>query len=148
MLPLQGPARLALLKLFTKILFAKSLRLMNPGLRGGDSGWLLHSAQAQRDRAEHPRVQDEPLLPAPIPLQDKSWGVPGHPNVPCGQLAKGSEHRRGHAQRRGLSSHIFIPASPGHRRHRHRRAARGGDAPSCSPPPHPPLLRELEASVV
>lgn len=107
---MQGPVRLALLKLFTKILFAKSLRLMNPGLRGGDSGWLLHSAQAQRDRAEHPRVQDEPLLPAPILLQDKSWGVPGHPNVHVGSLPRAQS--TGEAMPRGEGSAATSSSQP------------------------------------
>lgn len=153
-LPLQGPARLVLLKLF-KFLFAKDLRLMNPGLRGGGQ-WVAPALSpspeclaAQSDRAEHPRVQDEPPAASPHPAAGQELGSPwSFPMSHMGSSPWAQSTGRGHAQRRGLSSHIFIPASPGHRHHRHQRAAQEGDAPSCSPPPHPPLLRELEASVV
>lgn len=103
------------------------------------TGWLLHSAQPQSvwqlramGLSTH-ECKRSPLLPAPIHLQDKSPGSPC--SFPLSHMCSSPRTQstgRGHAQRRGLSSHIFIPASPGHHHHHHRRAAWEGDAPSCS----------------
>lgn len=120
---------------------------MNPGLRGGGQWWDVlwdwvapalsptpECLAAQSNGVEHPQVQKEPPCCHPaIHLQDKSPGSPwSFPMSHMCSLPRAQSTGRGHAQRRGLSSHIFIPASPGHRHHRHQRAAREGDAPSCS----------------
>lgn len=88
---------------------------------------------AQSNGAEHPGGQEEPPAASPHPSAGQELGKPwSFPMSHVCSWPRAQSTGGGHAQRRGLSSHIFIPASPGHRHHRHRRAAREGAGPSCS----------------